>query len=181
MLKVTATSVGCTIVALSIAFTAAACSAPSDSTQTLAETKSPTQLLRNQGASYFDDITEGDPVTSDKSQGCRTAEEDPDGLVRRWVSSIDLTLDATVTESIDDVPNRLLDPFGEKDWIVAYEAAREIGLTSQKTASTIQITPEAGPDGTMAGGHVLIVALGPCVDTDGAESDEVKQLESFSN
>lgn len=181
MLKLSAKSVACMTVALSLAFTGAACSGPSDTAQTLAQTKSPTQLLRNQGASYFDDVAEGDPVTSDKSEGCRTADEDPDGLVRRWVSSVDLTMSATLTESIDDLPYRLVDPFTEKDWIVAYEAAREIGLTSQKTASTIQITPQAGADGTMAGGHVVIVAFGPCVDTDGADSDEVKQLESFSN
>ena len=168
------------VASLCVALTSSGCASALKPSPSLAETKSPTQLLRNNAASYFSDISDAGPVVVDHSDACLSSNDDPDGLVRRWVSSVDLTLVATVTESLDELPNRVLDPYLANDWIVAYEAAREIGLTNQKFESMLKITPSGGVDGTGAGSHIVIIALGPCVDTGGAESDEVKQLESFA-
>lgn len=167
-------------IVIAVALTVSACSGADGGTGALAETKSPTQLLRNTAAAFYSDIAEADPEVIDRSDACHSPDDDPKGLVRRWYSSVDLVMLPTVTATIDEVPELLLDPLQADGWVVAYEAAREIGLTSQKLDSSIQITPQAGPDGTMAAGHVLIVALGPCVETDGADSDEVTKLESFS-
>lgn len=171
-----------TIVALT-ACSGASTSAGGDST-TLAQTKSPVQLLRNEAASRVDEfIVDTVDETDDASISCKGEDEDPLGLSRKWSSGVSVSLKAGSAWRLDIVVSDLIATFTEQGWVA--EEKGEAGvtnteLTSDTSLATIALTSAVGDDATGVPAKLEIVTTGPCVETDGAESDEVAKLEKVS-
>ena len=150
-------------------------------TLTLAQTKSPVQLLRNEAANRIDEfIVETINETEDLSAPCKTAEADPLGLERSWTSSVEVSLKAGSAWRAAIVADELVASFEEQGWIASRGAPSAVtytGLKSENSAATIglTVTTEDLAAGTPA--KLQITTKGPCVTTGGAESDEVKRLE----
>ena len=157
---------------------------------TLAETKSPVQLLRNDAAgrlppAVIDNIEE----TADTSVACLEEEDDPTGIVRSWHSTAIVTVQAGSVWRIDDIVDKLVESYVDQDWL-----ARSLGqsadfrsslLTSEKSLAEITIIgqrPDEDQSATSTAEVVEDVTIeiqvhGPCVRTDGADSDEILNLE----
>lgn len=154
----------------------------------LAETKSPAQLLRNEAAArlpaeVIDQIVEAE----DASVACLSATDDPDGLVRSWHSTVNVTIvgDAEVATLVTD----LAASFADQGWSV-----RDLGgnasvsqklLESDGSLADIQVsglTPDTGAtsvslEEVVDQPTVKIAVHGPCVRTGGEKSDEVTALD----
>jgi hypothetical protein len=148
---------------------------------TLAQTKSPVQLLRNEAANRIDEfIVETINETEDFSTACKTADADPLGLERSWTSSVEVSLKAGSAWRATIVADELVASFEAQGWIASRGAPSAVtytGLKSENSAATIglTVTTEDLAAGTPA--KLQITTEGPCVATDGGESDEVKRLE----
>jgi hypothetical protein len=167
------------IVALAITILLAGCAAtPKGASElTLADTKSPVQLLRNDAIDRVEQrfIAEVLPTT-DGSEACLDAGENAGGLIRQWKSGAEIVLakDADVSY----VSERLVQGFTAKGW--DDEAISDHGpfwltkLTSTRSVAAVEIGWEEHPDGSV----IKITTTGPCVATGGPDSDEVVNLES---
>jgi len=156
----------------------------------LADTKSPTQLLRNEAAGRLPAEVIGDQFESeDVSVACLSEKEDPDGVIRSWHSTVRFVV---TDESADvaTVAKDLVTTFTDQGW-----SARDIGgnvamvkklVESEDSLADIQVfglTPDAGRASTSTEEFVevptvVISVHGPCVRTGGPESEEVKALEA---
>lgn len=156
--------------------TGCAGSAGADDALRLVDTKSPVQLLRNEAAGRLDsDVVSMVRKTGDLSFPCYNEEENPGGLIRQWKSSAELVL----VDGSDRVgaAQALTASFVEQDW-VAKEVSSDTSfaltiLTKPSSVASIEIS---SADET-ASAMIRITATGPCVTTDGPDSDEVTALE----
>lgn len=181
-----------TLGALSVAVLAG-CASPAPTVKgdypdvTLAETKSPAQLLRNEAAArlpegVIDEIIE----SQDTSVSCLSEEEDPDGTIRSWHSTVDVLIlgEAEVAPLVND----LVASFEEDGWV-----GRDLGgnvssvkklLESEGSLADMQIsglTPDENAtsvslEEVVEQRTVQIEVHGPCVRTAGGTSDEVSSL-----
>lgn len=144
--------------------------------RTLAETKSPVQLLRNDAASRVDEaaITESRGEV-DGSIACLDEVDNPDGLVRQWISGIELVL--TEEADLTAVSGALVDSFVTGGWeeqnLSSGESFALTILSTKSSVAQVQIEASAESDG----GLIRVTSTGPCVTTDGPDSDEVRDLE----
>lgn len=152
---------------------------------TLAQSKSPVQLLRNEAASRLPSIIAKDVAeTGDTSIACLSAEEDPEGISRAWHSSLTLLVTNSRAASIHVVTEDLVASFVEQGWVAAAgeaDAAASVALTVLTNGTspvTIELQELPKAEGQKAA--IRITTVGPCVDTDGTGSDEVTALESSS-
>lgn len=142
----------------------------------LVDTKSPVQLLRNEAAGRLDtDLVSDVRKTGDLSFPCYNEEENPGGLIRQWKSSADLVL----VEGADRVgaAQTLAQSFVDQGW-VAKEVSSDTSfaltiLTNESSVASIEISSADESASAM----IRITATGPCVTTEGPESDEVTSLE----
>jgi len=168
-------SVAPLLLALALFLPLSACTAqPEDTPLTLAESKSPVQLLRNEVASRIPQNVVQQAVNEDFSEAC--GEDDPS--IRAWHSVVRLELGAAGEIDVDALIDELSASFEEDGWIATPGNERleqkQAVYTRGGTAAEIHITAEA-----RAGvGHAVVVSVfGPCVQTDGPDSDEVTSLE----
>jgi hypothetical protein len=189
----TRTLVGLALGALSV-FGLAACAAPGADVPgeypdiSLAKTKSPAQLLRNEAAArlpegVIDEIIESE----DASVACLSKGDDPTGIVRSWHSTVDVLI-AGETD-VAPLVNDLVASFGEQGWV-----SRDLGgnasaikklLESEGSLADMQISGFTPNDGATSVSleesveqrTVQIEVHGPCVRTDGADSGEVMSLQ----
>jgi len=166
------------LVALAVAVALAGCaSSTGSSTLTLAETKSPVQLLRNDAIDRVESrfVAEVRPST-DHSVACLDEGANPGGLIRQWRSSVEIVL--AKDADLDYVSERLIQGFTGKGWDaekVSDTAPFELTtLTSDNSPATVEISSDQHVDGAV----IKVVTIGPCVKTAGPDSDEVKRLES---
>lgn len=148
--------------------------------QTLAQTKSPTQLLRNEASSR---ISPGAIAAvsgeEDRSVPCKTAAEDPDELYRSWQSSLLATIETDSAWRVEQLGTEVTDSFIEDGWYVSgsKDGKDKTVLTRPGAVSTMAFTVTAGAeDGS--GASIHIDATGPCVLTAGPDSNEVTALEN---
>jgi hypothetical protein len=147
--------------------------APSAPAQTLGDTKSPAQLLRNTVAGRIaaDAVDRIEPA-QDRSLPCASTDSDPDGLLRSWHSSVGITLVDSVGTA--EVVSGLVDSFVAEGWELGTYGGREtITLSREGSGPTIYITLPEGE----AGNELGLEVEGPCVTTDGTDSLEVRELE----
>ena len=148
---------------------------------TLAQTKSPVQLLRNEAASRIDEfVVESVNETEDTSASCKTEAADPLGLSRSWMSSVEVSLKEGSAWRLSIVADELVASFEKQGWIASRGAPSAVtytGLKSETSAATIGLTVTTEDLAAGIPAKLQITSKGPCVDTDGAESDEVKRLE----
>jgi hypothetical protein len=168
---------------------AVGCAAASDG-PTLADTKSPVQLLRNEAASRIPPAAIGSVTeTGDFSMACESESEDPEGLRRSWHSNTQVTVEAASTWRVDAIVDALAESFGDQGWTVtpvaAHDRTHAVTLTREGSASKLRVSahrpdPESPPLAADEGKPITIdvESNGPCVNTAGGDSDEVKQLEA---
>ncbi|TBN57275.1 hypothetical protein EYE40_07615 [Glaciihabitans arcticus] len=133
---------------------------------TLAETKSPAQLLRNTVADNIpQDMVESIGATVDKSRGCGYNDS-----VRQWLSSVTMSVQQDALIASDTLVKEL----GKQGWTAKkLESSSSLGewtLKADMVSSALKITTTSEHD-------IEIAVAGPCVKTAGPESDEVKALE----
>jgi len=149
---------------------------------TLAQTKSPVQLLRNEAASRIDEfIVDNVDETEDLSVACKTEAADPLGLSRSWTSSVEVSLKEGSAWRASIVADELVASFEKQGWIASRGAPAAVtytGLKSETSAATIGLTVTTEDLATGTPAQLQITSKGPCVATQGAESDEVKKLET---
>lgn len=165
--------------ALCLALGLSACSA-TDAPHTLVETKSPTQLLRNEAAQRLMGGT--DEVVAeqkDYSAACKDEVDDPQGLYRSWRSTLLAWVPPESAIGVDQFVGALATSFSEDGWVLHEEqgddaVSKVTTVTSSKSIVSLKFT-STEDDGD--GASVYIEASGPCVLTAGPDSDEVKDLE----
>lgn len=152
----------------------AGCASPQDGPLRLVDTKSPVQLLRNEAVDRVDpDVVDNVIKAGDTSFPCVTEDGNAEGLVRQWKSSTDLAIVAGTDQR--QVAEALVASFTEQGWSasVAESSGLEVTtLTSDTSVATIEVS--AADEST--NGLVRVVALGPCVVTEGPDSAEVRSL-----
>ena len=166
------------------------CSPETSSGLSLADTKSPVQLLRNEAASRIPPAAiESVGETEDLSVRCKTESEDPEGLRRSWHSNVEVTIDRASTWRVDAIVDQVGQSFADQGWDVeplaahprthALELTRE-GATSEIRVSAHRPDPDSEPLASDLTDPVTISLElhGPCVDTDGENSDAVRKLEA---
>lgn len=147
---------------------------------TLAQTKAPVQLLRNEAANRIPEkLIDSIIASKDVSSACQTEETDPDGLIRSWRSSVRIGLKPSDKIKVESVVAALNATFIKQGWEQgSYGAATIVELTSPQSAVVIHISTKAADKETGAGAELQIQTGGPCVPTDGTTSDEVANLEA---
>ena len=145
---------------------------------TLAETKSPVQLLRNEAASRVQESqVEAVLMTQDESTNCRTPETDPEGLLRSWRSTSRIKLVYGPSIEVSAIVDNLAESFVQQGWDRGiYGTASIIELTRDGSDTNIHISFKRADDETQSGAEVQIAVAGPCVMTGGKTSDEVVNL-----
>ena len=145
----------------------------------LAESKSNVQLLRNSAESRIAAEVIDSSTDADASAACLSAAEDPDGEIRRWLSSTEVNLVRWHAWRVTDVADILIDTFVDQSWNTSDIEGEHAGtarlLTSDQGLAEIQIEAVGTEDDSAA--TLYITVTGPCVRTDGADSDEVADLE----
>jgi hypothetical protein len=156
---------------------------------TLAETKSPVQLLRNEAATRIPPAAiESVVQTEDMSVACKTEAEDPQGLRRSWHSDVRVTVDPSSAWRVDTIVDDLVASFVEQGWVATPIDTRSdkhgLKLSKEGMASAIRVTanrPDPADTTAVATDEPVSIDLalnGPCVDTEGADSDAVRKLEA---
>jgi hypothetical protein len=142
----------------------------------LVDTKSPVQLLRNDATGLVDDADIASIRKEvDQSEPCYTEEKNPGGLIRQWKSSVELVLaDGTDRVAIMD---KLVTSFTDQGW-TSEELSNTadlwyVTLSSDSSLATIEISSTE----LSVVSIIRVISTGPCVETDGPDSDEVKSLE----
>jgi hypothetical protein len=186
---------GATSLVVLAALTLTACGSIDTDTATsatLATTKSPVQLLRNEAAGRIPPaVIESVTETEDTSIACLDEDEDPRGLSRSWHSSARVLVEDASAWRVDAVVDGVADSFVEQGWVArplgGSATTRVILLSSKTSPAEIELSatrpdPEA-VDAAAAPVDEVTIELsvhGPCVTTDGADSDAVKELEERS-
>jgi hypothetical protein len=140
---------------------------------TLVETKSTVQLLRNETATRVPkDVLLSVVKSEDRSEACDIG--DP---IRSWRSSVTLNISAQRAQEARQLWADLVASYVDEGWRQGNVGDREAVLTTTESVATIDIlvTEDADRDGD--GASIIVLVTGPCVTTDGYDSDEVAQLE----
>jgi hypothetical protein len=167
----------------------AGCATEESSGPTLADTKSPVQLLRNETATRIPPaVIESVSETEDFSIRCKSESEDPIGLRRSWHSNTAVTVEAASIWRVDAIVDEIGQSYADQGWIVTPVAVDDhthaVDLTREGSASEIRVSAHRPnvdkPLASDAGEPVTIEVQshGPCVDTEGPDSDAVKKLEA---
>lgn len=142
----------------------------------LVDTKSPVQLLRNDAT----DRVAPENIASirkevDQSEPCFDEDKNPGGLIRQWKSSVELVL----ADGVDRVAimDELVQSFSDQGWtteeITNNADLWDVVLSSDASVATIEISSTE----LSVVSIIRVISTGPCVTTDGPDSDEVKSLE----
>ena len=174
----TRTLIGVALVAALIPTLLAGCGGSDIDSSALASTKAPAQLLRNSISSHvpkFDVQKLGE--ADDLSVGCGD-----NGIMRSWRSSQLIFVKPTQAAHVERLLADLSSVLSINGWKAVDDTPsdniHESKLTSTKTSSTILLTATGASDDAGNGASMEIVVTGPCVKTDGPNSDEVKHLEN---
>ena len=148
------------------------------SSLTLAETKSPAQLLRNTVITRLSpDKYSSHALNQDASVGCGL-----DDKIRYWKSSVVFNVDENQEYNIKDTVIGLAKTFTADGWQDLIQDTPDIytvtlhkqGISSVMVFTAKQATTASG---IRTGGQITIEVDGPCVKTDGPFSKEVETLE----
>ncbi|MGV8885919.1 MAG: hypothetical protein ACOH1T_10100 [Microbacteriaceae bacterium] len=175
------TLVGLSLIALTLTGLTA-CSgdadAKGDSDMTLAQTKSPAQLLRNEAASRIPEaLIEEIAQSTDKSTACETVEQDPEGLLRKWDSTVRVVLTEKAGSNVDSIVEDLVTSFVVRGWTRGSQGGSIVKLTSDTSPASIHVSLVEANEEKATNAVVQLKASGPCVMTGGTDSSEVVNLE----
>ena len=167
------------VLALAVGLAGCADTASTTSGPSLADTKSPVQLLRNEAADRIPagvvaEVRNG----NDGSHACEALADDPDGKLRSWRSDVSIVL--TPESELELVVSKLLISFTTDGWEKsASSTSTSFEFTREGSAADVAVTTTPASGGT--GAVILVDVEGPCVMTAGQGSDEVRKLESSAN
>jgi len=143
---------------------------------TLMHTKASVQLLRNEARYRLPELMiKQDSETSDVSLAC---DADSQGLTRYWESSTIALFNNSFAARAVTVADNLVASFTDQGWVAARTEAPGLvhtELTKPGSFAVMEIDAVPKSDGVRA--EVRITANGPCVQTEGRDSAEVKLLE----
>lgn len=140
---------------------------------TLARSKSPVQLVRNSVGTRIPAIVlESVDETEDTSIACLSIEEDPEGYIRSWRSSVEATIVSGSAWRVDAIASNLIQSFTDQGWTSVDDG--DSTRVSNGDGVELIVTPLPVSE-TEA--QIRIEANGPCVVTAGSDSDEVRSLE----
>lgn len=164
--------------ALAVILMLAGCAASGGAS--LAETKSPTQLLHNEASSRLDS-TSIDTISEHQDYSAACRDNDPDGLYRSWRSTLLVSVPEGAAVGVDQVVGALATSFAVDGWTLSNtdgaQAEQITSLVRSDTPGALTFTATEDEDGDGYGASVFIEAAGACVLTDGPDSTEVRQLE----
>jgi hypothetical protein len=156
---------------------------------TLAQSKSAPQLLRNTAVSRIpNDVVLNVGTDTDGSSACLSKEEDPNGYIRMWTSTVDVNIKPNQATNSDAIVATVIATFTDEGWmsqaITGSSATRHASLLTNGTAtgggvSLAEVRIEPVVSGDKASAFVHIEATGPCVVTGGKDSDEVVSLDKL--
>ncbi len=161
------------IAVLLVALVLAGCSSAPHAL-TLVETKLPVQLLRNEAWYRLPDVMiKADNETTDESLAC-----DDSGALRLWRSSTVALVTNSQAPRVVIAGDDLAASFVAQGWEAARSEEGAAVLTVlTRTTSVAVIEIEAVEKTEAHRASIRITASGPCVQTAGADSDEVRNLE----
>ena len=163
------------VLTAALVLTVAACSTSPQQIR-LVDTKGPVQLLRNEAWFRLPALmVKGDSDTTDVSVACKGAES---GRLRYWTSSTIALLNNSFAPRAVVLADDLATSFEQQGWAVERDeagVATVTTLTRPESFAVIEI--EARTKTTEHRASVRITTSGPCVETDGADSAEVRLLE----
>ena len=142
----------------------------------LVETKAVVQLLRNEAWYRLSEVmVKGEAETEDISTGCIG---DPEGRLRAWKSSTIALINNSFAPRAIGVADSLAGTFANQGWTPARtEAEGNVTTVLERTNAVAVITIEAVSKTPEHRATVRITVTGPCVLTDGPQSEEVRMLE----
>jgi hypothetical protein len=172
------TLIGIAVVAALVPVLLAGCGGSDVDASALADTKAPAQLLRN---SVSGRVPKADVLklgaADDKSVGCGQ-----NGIMRSWLSSQLMFIQPDNSYKIKSILTDVVSSLKLQGWAPELSDAssniHQAKLKSTKTSSTILITATEASDSKGNGATMEVDVTGPCVQTDGPDSDEVKHLEN---
>lgn len=153
------------------------CASPAPTGPTLASTKSPAQLLRNEIAgrvppAVIDELGE----TEDVSVGCGQ-----NGLMRSWRSSALMFVKPSSAWRVGKVLSEVTKSLTTEGWNAedddSTKSVSQRRLTSPGKGAKITLTAVKAADKKGNGASLEIAVNGACVLTGGPDSEEVKKLE----
>ena len=152
----------------------------------LADSKTPAQLLRNTAVGRIpEDVVLNVGTDLDGSLACLTAEEDPDGIIRKWSSSIDVNIKQSQAINTETIVADVVATFADAGWMSQATAGTKAdghatlltnGTATADGVDSVRVRIEPVISGDKATAFIHIEAIGPCVVTDGASSKEVLDL-----
>ena len=142
----------------------------------MVDTKGPVQLLRNEAWFRLPALmVKGDSETTDVSVACDGADS---SRLRYWTSSTIALLNNSFAPRSISLADELVASFEEQGWEPVREGNETSVLTRlTKLGSFATIEIEARVKTSEHRASVRITTTGPCVETDGAGSAEVRLLE----
>lgn len=153
---------------------------------TLAESKAPAQLLRNTAVERIPtEVVLNVGTDTDGSEACLPENEDAEGIIRRWKSSVDINLRLPEAPNTETIVDSVLATFTDEGWmsqaVTGSKADNQAHLLTNETSGTTsvslaQLRVEAIVASDGASSFIRVEAIGPCVVTAGADSAEVTGL-----
>lgn len=145
----------------------------------LGESKAPAQLLRNEVASRIPAEAVRELADSvDASANCGDG-----GLKRYWRSKQLIFINRENADRVAEIFETTVESLREQGWegelTDPSPTVHEMTLAKEKVDLTIELRATEADDDGLQGTLELVVA-GPCVKTDGPDSEDVKQLEGRS-
>jgi hypothetical protein len=137
--------------------------------------------MRNEAASRVPSgaIGSTDQV-EDTSIACKTEAADPEGKQRSWRSSVLISIEEGSAWRVANLGDDVAASFVDEGWSLSkgpQSTTTNLLLENPGSAASITLSvTEPGEDGK-TGASIRVVATGPCVETDGTDSQEVQQLE----
>lgn len=146
----------------------------------LAESKSNVQLLRNSAETRIAEEVIEARTEADASVACLSEAEDPDGAIRHWLSTTEVSLVRWHAWRVDDVAQIMIDTFVDQSWATIDVDGEHTDAATLLTSGTglAEIRVEAVGTEDDSAATIFVSVSGPCVRTDGVDSDEVTNLES---
>ena len=145
----------------------------------LADTKSPVQFIRNEAAARLplptlEEIAE----LTDTAESCSA--DDPNML--SWQSSVYMTIASKSASRTGNIFGNLIMTFTNDGWEASEWDDEDVSLssvlTSTESVATVEVSAEKDADDDGKDASITIAVNGPCVATDGPDSDEVTTLEA---
>jgi len=153
-----------------LVLTLAGCSTADTGELRLVDTKGSVQLLRNEAWLRLPTLmVKGDEETDDTSVAC-----DDSGASRSWRASTTALINNSFAPRVAGVATELVDSFVEQGWS-ADGVGELVTLTKEGSLAAIEVHAVEKTAENRA--SITITTTGPCVATDGADSDEVRVLE----